>query len=69
MIWIIGRISGRYPCWQFQGAVESECEAILACIDESYFIGPAKIGVVLPQETAEWVGSYYPMSVYLDGDK
>lgn len=59
-VWIAGRLNGE--TWDFQGVFRTEAEAVAACVDHTWFVGPAVLGFALPAETVPWVGAYYPKS-------
>lgn len=64
-VWIVGQsINAEISSWHFQGVFETENEALDACFDENYFVGPAILGESLPHEIVEWVGAYYPIDTY-----
>lgn len=66
-VWIVGQskptVSGATwtRVWEFQGVVASEEAAIKACKTPMYFIFPATIGEILPDESVELYGAYYPL--------
>ena len=47
--------------WEFQGVFDSEDKAVKACIKEHYFVGPAKLNDIWPDESVKWPGAYYPL--------
>ena len=62
--WIMGKHIECDHCnkaWDFQGLFESEELAIEACTSEDYFIAPAILNRILPDETIVWQGAYYPL--------
>ena len=64
-VWIIGkRVADVHEgvVWEFQGVCESEAEAVAACEGyPNWFVAPAQIGEILPDETAGgWPGLYFP---------
>jgi len=66
-LWLVGRYISKHedgPCWEWIGIFDSEQKAIDSCRDESYFIGPATLNEVLPNETVDWPRCYYPMTNY-----
>lgn len=61
-VWVCGQSIGPHGtgAWSFAGVFYSKEDAINACRDENYFIGPAVIGDELPHEPFNWKGAYYP---------
>jgi len=60
-MWIVGKVDpDKYGFWAFQGVFDDEKRAISACIDGSYFIGPAQLNEHIPLGTQPWPGAYYP---------
>jgi hypothetical protein len=62
-LWICGqwRLGSRIgPVWDFQGIFSTEALAVAACLDETYFIGPATVDEPLPGDASPWPGHYYP---------
>lgn len=63
IVWIVGKIT-EYPAWEFQGVFSSESAAIRACCaNEDFFVGPATLDKILPTQSLEWRGAYYPNRV------
>lgn len=58
-VWIVGRFYAE--TWDFQGVFWKEAEAVGACVDDTWFVAPAQIGVALPVEPQPWPGLYYPV--------
>lgn len=64
--WIIGQIHGEHDeegfvKWSFVGVFDTEEQAVENAKPYSnYFIGPAKMNELLPQEPSVWEGCYYP---------
>jgi hypothetical protein len=58
-LWVVGRATAK-DGWSLQGIFMREADAIEACRDELYFIGPAELNVSLPHENRWWPGCYYP---------
>lgn len=58
-VWIVGRFYAE--TWDFQGVFWKEPEAVSACVDDTWFVAPAQIGVALPVEPQPWPGLYYPV--------
>ena len=60
-LWIVGKVDpDNYLIWEFQGVFDSKDRAINACRTEWYFIAPAKLNQIQPDESTEWEGAYYP---------
>lgn len=72
--WIVGQAvkdeHGSYEngAWLFQGVFSTEGAALAACRGQQYFIGPAVMDEVLPDEVTDWAGSYYPWAGRPDED-
>jgi hypothetical protein len=68
-VWIVMQYTSCYwpmngrPSYHFDfcGVFETEKEAVAACRDENYFVGPAVCGACLPHEPVPWPGAYYPL--------
>ena len=60
-VWIVGEAFGA-DGWAFMGVFATKEEAVAACRTERYFVGPATIGVQLPEEIEEWPGAWYPLA-------
>jgi len=62
-LWIVGRFlsDDSEGIWEFCGVFDDEELAKAACRDASYFVGPAELNKILPEETIEWPGQYYPI--------
>ncbi len=59
-VWIVGRVSSSNAKeWQFHGVFATEDEAITACLDSNYFVGPAEVGV--PVSDGSWPAAFYPI--------
>jgi hypothetical protein len=57
---IVGRVySGGLP-WTFEGVFSNREAATDACLDDTYFIGPATLDERLPVERWDWPGCEYP---------
>jgi hypothetical protein len=65
-VWVAGQITHVFTegqAWDMQGIFLDEESAKAACRDHTYFIGPMKVGVSLPHETADaWIGAYFPLA-------
>ncbi len=59
-VFIVG-YTGRDP-WEFCGVFATIEEAIAACKSPDNFIGPATIGVAVPEEKSEWPGAFRPIT-------
>lgn len=62
-VWVVGQHKLIDGVWEFIGVFSTEEKAVAACRDYTYFVGPARIDEQLPDETVEWTGSYYPISM------
>lgn len=65
-LWVVGRTIHDSPegiVWDLQGIFSTKKAAESACLDESYFIGPADLNEVLPHETVEWPDAYRPIGI------
>lgn len=67
-VWIAGKnttpesaTKGDAETWEFAGVFLTEQEAVAACKDWQYFIGPAVLGEDTPEESVDWEGAYYPL--------
>lgn len=62
--WIVGRTIasvGDDVAWDFQGLFTTEAGAVAACEGHpNYWIAPAVMGELLPEESRDWRGLYYP---------
>ena len=63
-LWITGKylkaLENDEIAWDFKGVFSSKKEAISACHDDNYFIGPAKLNEKHKDETILWPDCYYP---------
>ena len=60
-VWIVGKtIDEQMDRWQFQGVFDEENKAVEACVEDSFFVGPADLNSHLPTQPIEWVGAWYP---------
>lgn len=50
--------------WEFVGVFDSEENAVKACKDANYFVGPVELNEELPSETVPWTDGYYPRRSY-----
>ena len=55
-LWVVGRTIGE--TWEFCGVFDTKEQADNLCRDETYFVGPVQLNMVLPTETQTWPGSY-----------
>jgi hypothetical protein len=55
-LWICGQSTGIGREWEFQGAFSSEMDAIAACKNERFFIGPANLNEKIPTRSIKWPG-------------
>ena len=63
-VWIVGRVlseHGNGMVWEFQGVFTTRQEADAACVDGTYFVGPAHLDQHIPHMTVSWLGAYYPL--------
>ena len=44
-----------------QGIATERSAAVAMCRDETYFIGPFPINVLLPHSAVEWIGLEFPL--------
>ena len=58
-VFVVGRWLEPGP-WALRGVFETADEAIAACLDGTYFVGPAIMGEVIPAELRPWPGCVYP---------
>lgn len=64
VVWIVGRTiprPGRNPEIHIQGASLTEAGAAAMVIDESYFIAPLPIDILLPEKPLPWYGLKFPL--------
>lgn len=62
-LWVCGRMISRqyqHATWDFVGVFRSRALAVEACLDDTYFIGPAPLDVVCP--SGDWPGCEYPLA-------
>lgn len=60
-LYIVGKtIDASKSQWEFQGVFDSEEKAAAACLEDSFFVGPAKLNEPLPVTTVVWLGAWYP---------
>lgn len=58
-VWIVGKtVCGGE--WEVKGVFTDESQAIAACTEDTHFVGPIVMNTILPDETQEWPGGYYP---------
>lgn len=71
ILWIVGKVTAQIDCfdgintetaWDLRGVFDSEELAIIACENETYFIGPSEINKPWPVDKTKWTGCYYPLS-------
>ena len=61
IVWIAIQLRGKENAWEFQGVFSSENKAKEACKNDKYFIGPAEMDKLYPNESIDgWPGAYYP---------
>ena len=64
-VWVVGRFVAETEhgnVWDMQGVFETEDEAVAACRDATYWIGPVPLGQSLPHESAAWPEARYPLA-------
>ena len=65
-VWVCGQyLSGEEigkVVWDFQGIFSTKEVAIKACRNKNYFIAPAELDEVLPDENEVWPGVEYPLA-------
>lgn len=67
-LWIVGKaLNQETTSWEFQCVFSSEEKAVAACVDDSYFVGPATLDNALSHDTTEWTGARYPRLETSDG--
>lgn len=64
-LWVCGQIRQKVKgtnrhIWDFQGIFSSEKKAVLACINERYFIYSVELDHEYPEERVRAKGGYYP---------
>jgi len=63
IVYVVGQYKdGKWPKtnWDLYGIFDNEEDAIVACVDRSYFVGPVEMNKTLGEKTVEWPGVYYP---------
>jgi hypothetical protein len=61
-VWVVGRMADHAAgVWQLQGVFSDRTNAIKACRDEDYFVGPVPLDRSLPHQTVKWPGCFYPI--------
>jgi len=66
-VWVVGKSLGLESTWEFQGVFLSAAAAEAVCRDNNYFIAPAVIGAVLPDEKIVWEGLRWPFASPVHG--
>ena len=66
MVYVVGRytyfdVNTGEMKWLVMGVFFQEADAVAACRDETYFVGPVEMDVQLPHEAEKWPGAYYPL--------
>ena len=60
IFWVAGQcVVG--PAWELLGVFSAEASAVSACTTQDDFVGPVLMDTVLPVESVDWPGSYYPL--------
>lgn len=67
-LWICGHLSSEEGDWEFIGVFDSEAQAIEACTDENYFIGPTELNVRHADAPQPWPGAYIPKGQWPDSE-
>ena len=59
VVWVVGQyvVDGQ---WELQGVFSDEVQAVAACVEDSFFVGPVPFNEALSIEKRAWDGSYYP---------
>lgn len=60
IVWVAGQCHGG-PAWELLGVFSTEQAAVAACTAEDDFVGPVPLDTVLPTESVDWPGSYFPI--------
>ena len=68
-VWVVTQYTACYwpksgkPIYHFElaGVYHTEAEAVKACRDENYLVGPVPVGRPAPHRRAPWPGAYYPL--------
>ena len=65
-LWIVGKYIGIAlkidgMVWEFGGVFSDKQKAIGACTNENMFVGPALLDEILPDESTNWEGCWYPL--------
>jgi len=62
-LWIVGQIREEEMIsqWELQGVFDSESQAV-SCTGNrwGFFVAPIILNEVLPEQSVEWEGLYYP---------
>lgn len=62
-VWIVGKLDPDVDGpWEVMGVYDSEANAVAACKDWRYFVGPQDMNVPAPDERTAWPGCYYPIT-------
>ncbi len=66
--WIVGKANasslddkGNFR-WSFVGVFDDRHQAIEACVDEDYFLGPAILNKAQLGQDVRWKGVWYPVA-------
>ena len=60
IVWVAGQcVAG--PAWELLGVFSAETSAVSVCATQDDFVGPVPLDTVLPVESVDWPGSYYPL--------
>jgi len=63
-VYVVGQIKGGdWPDtnWDLYGIFRKREDAVKACKDETYFVGPAPMNTTLGEKTVEWPDIEYPI--------
>ncbi len=62
-VWLVGfyRKPTSAEPWEVVGIFTDKTRALSACKDWRYFVGPATLDVLNPEEATEWPGMYFPI--------
>jgi len=63
VIWVVGKFienTDKGVVWELSGIFDKEENAIKACTERTYFVGPVERNIKFPDITEQWPGCYYP---------
>lgn len=62
-VYVVGKLLLAAGAWEFIGVCFEEAKALSVCEGHpDYFIGPAEMDAVAPDQTVPWPGAYIPGS-------